>query len=122
MGFFTFIKVMMILFNLAIFVSAGAVPTWGHPLSAVPPGWAVGLGCTLSLGAVGSLAPLVFPKPLVGGEQGTVAVVSTPQVPCLCLAGCWVPQGPTRWAPPICEGNSSDLGLGCGGLWGWGRG
>lgn len=70
MGFFTFIKVMMILFNLAIFVSAGAVPTRGHPLSAVPPGWAVGLGSTLSLGAVGSLAPLVFPKPLVGGNGG----------------------------------------------------
>lgn len=70
MGFFTFIKVMMILFNLAIFVSAGAVPTRGHPLSAVPPGWAVGLGSTLSLGAVGSLAPVVCSKPLVGGGTG----------------------------------------------------
>lgn len=59
MGFFTFIKVMMILFNLAIFVSAGAVPTWGHLLSVVPPGW-----------AVGSLAPVVCPKPLVGGGMG----------------------------------------------------
>lgn len=60
MGCFTFIKVMMIIFNLAIFVSAvqllsvpGGVRAWQPPLAA-PGSWAEGLG---SAGAVPAQQP-----------------------------------------------------------------